>query len=319
MCIERRLAALVAVIMTVIACGGGSAAPAPRSHDGGTTEPPPLPVVAPSPLPPPKVALAWAAGAAAGSPFLPIAVAADGHGALYALDAATSRVVQLDADGRPVARWGGEGDDAGRFRFRPSHRCDDAGEPCAPEVGGGVAVDGAGRVYVADYGNHRVQVFDPAGRALAGWGREGDGPGEFRLPAGIAVDRAGRVYVTEAGNHRVQVFDGAGALLAGWGGRGAAAGRLVHPGAIAVDEQAVVYVADDEAGPRPGLRRDGSPAGRLAAGAGRRPSGRAGGGPGGRRAGRPLRRRPGGRGAEAGRGRGGWWPPGARAARGMSR
>jgi DNA-binding beta-propeller fold protein YncE len=195
-------------------------------------------------LPAPKVALAWAAGAAAGSPFLPIAIAAAGHGSLYALDAATGRVVKLDADGRPVARWGGEGDDAGRFRFRPSHRCDDAGEVCAPEVGGAIAVDGAGRVYVADYGNHRVQAFDPTGRALAGWGREGGGPGEFRLPAGIAVDRAGHVYVTDAGNHRVQVFDGAGRFLAGWGGRGTAMGRLVHPGAIAVDGRGDVYVAD---------------------------------------------------------------------------
>jgi sugar lactone lactonase YvrE len=198
-----RLAMVVAATMAAITCGGAIAAPAPRSHDGGATERPPIPLPAPRPPPPVKVALAWAVGAAAGSPFLPIAVATDGHGHLYAVDAAAGQVLKLGPDGQSIGRWGGRGDDAGRFRFRPTHRCDDSGEWCAPELGGGVAVDGQGRVYVADYGNHRVQVFDAAGRALAGWGREGGGPGEFRLPAGIAVDRAGRIYVSDTGNHRV--------------------------------------------------------------------------------------------------------------------
>jgi DNA-binding beta-propeller fold protein YncE len=107
-----------------------------------------------------------------------------------------------------------------------------------------VAVDERGRVYVADYGNHRIQVFDRAGRPLARWGREGGGPGEFGLPHGIAVDRAGRVYVGDLQDHRIQVFDGAGRCLAQWGGAGTGDGRFMWPGGLAVDDQGQVYVAD---------------------------------------------------------------------------
>jgi DNA-binding beta-propeller fold protein YncE len=175
---------------------------------------------------------------------LPVAVALDGRGRRYVVDAGHHRLRVFDRDGRFLTMWGGEGDDAGQFRFRARHRCDDAGAACAPAVGGGVAVDGQGRVYVADYGNHRVQVFDDAGRFLTAWGREGGGAGEFALPHGIAVDGAGRVYVGDLQRHRVQAFDGDGRCLAQWGGAGVAAGRFMWPGGLAVDGQGQVYVAD---------------------------------------------------------------------------
>lgn len=205
---------------------------------------PPAPVPSPSPLPPLKVELAWATETAPESPRLPIAAAVDRDGHLYALDAAGARVMKLDSGGRLMTLWGSEGSDAGQFRFRTPHACADPVRYCAPEIGGGIAVDDEGRVYVADYANHRIQVFDPAGRLLAGWGGEGGGPGQLRLPAGIAVDGPGRVYVSDLGNHRVQVFDRTGAFLTGWGWRGIVAGRFVHPSAVAVDERGHVYVAD---------------------------------------------------------------------------
>jgi DNA-binding beta-propeller fold protein YncE len=99
---------------------------------------------------------------------------------------------------------------------------------------------------VADYGNHRVQVFDRQGRWLAGWGREGSGPGEFRLPAGIAVDAEGQVWVADTGNHRIQQFDAGGRLIGQWGGLGQATGRLVHPTALVADTAGQVIVADME-------------------------------------------------------------------------
>ena len=38
----------------------------------------------------------------------------------------------------------------------------------------GIAIDGDRRVYVADSGNHRIQVFDLQGRFLRKWGTEGE-------------------------------------------------------------------------------------------------------------------------------------------------
>ncbi|MFZ1508435.1 MAG: hypothetical protein WAV74_16795, partial [Anaerolineae bacterium] len=63
----------------------------------------------------------------------------------------------------------------------------------------------AGNVYVADTGNHRVQVFTAAGVFLRTFGRLGRGQGEFYNPRSIAV-RGDRVYVADTNNSRVQVF-----------------------------------------------------------------------------------------------------------------
>jgi DNA-binding beta-propeller fold protein YncE len=174
---------------------------------------------------------------------VPIAVALDRQGRLYVVEAGAGRLHVLSTDGQPLARWGSEGSDAGQFRFRAPDRCDDLGQ-CRPVAGGGVAVDGNGRVYVADFANHRIQTFDGTGQLLAAWGRAGFGPGEFQYPAGIAVDGQGRVYVSDQENHRIQQFDSAGRFLGQWGERGFAPGRLFRPSALTVDSRGRVWVVE---------------------------------------------------------------------------
>jgi hypothetical protein len=101
----------------------------------------------------------------------------------------------------------------------------------------GIAADAAGRVVVADTGNHRLLFLrNTAGRlALERTvGRRGAGPGEFDGPTGVAIDSKGRVYVSDTGNHRVQVFDPRGEPISSFGERGVAPGRLVSPTGIAV-------------------------------------------------------------------------------------
>ncbi len=75
----------------------------------------------------------------------------------------------------------------------------------------GVAVDGAGNVYVADYVNHRIRKITTSGvvSTLAGSGTSGyaDGTGtsaHFNYPFGVAVDGAGNVYVADDVNHRIR-------------------------------------------------------------------------------------------------------------------
>ena len=115
----------------------------------------------------------------------------------------------------------------------------------------GVAVDAAGNIYVADTGNHRVQVFDANGKYLRGWGQYGSGPGEFNEPWGIAVDGEGNVYVADTWNYRVQKFDGTGKFLTMWGesgdtggDAGALPGAFYGPRAVALARDGTVLVMD---------------------------------------------------------------------------
>jgi len=60
-----------------------------------------------------------------------------------------SRVAKIDKDGNWLKSWGEPGDGPGQFKTPHS-----------------IAVDAEGRVYVADRGNRRIQVFDGEGKFL---------------------------------------------------------------------------------------------------------------------------------------------------------
>jgi DNA-binding beta-propeller fold protein YncE len=61
-------------------------------------------------------------------------------------------------------------------------------------------------VYVADFGNDRVQVFSTDGSPLGVLGSRGTGDGQFQRPAGVAVDENGGVYISDHFNDRIQKF-----------------------------------------------------------------------------------------------------------------
>lgn len=69
-----------------------------------------------------------------------------------------------------------------------------------------LTVDAEGRYYVATQPATSIQVFGPDGSFLRTDGRDGDGPGEFRMIQGIHVDRAGRLYLMDTALQRVTVF-----------------------------------------------------------------------------------------------------------------
>lgn len=115
----------------------------------------------------------------------------------------------------------------------------------------GIALDGQGNVYVADFRNYRIQKFDANGLFVTSWGAEGDYSGQFKDPCGVAVGRDGRVYVADTFNNRVQVFDGSGKYILRF-----EAGLSV-PRGLAVDRKGRILVADTGNGVVKLFSRDG--------------------------------------------------------------
>ncbi|HEX3475646.1 MAG TPA: NHL repeat-containing protein, partial [Kofleriaceae bacterium] len=124
----------------------------------------------------------------------------------------------------------------------------------------GVAVDSAGKVYIADTNNHTLRKVTVAGAVTTLAGTAGtpgglDGTGaeaRFNVPDGVAVDSAGNVYVADTGNSTIRKITPAGIVttLAGSpgvqgsaDGTGAAA-RFSAPDGVAVDSAGNLYVAE---------------------------------------------------------------------------
>jgi YYY domain-containing protein len=102
----------------------------------------------------------------------------------------------------------------------------------------GLTVDRKGNVWVADFGNARIQGFDASLRPLRAFGEKGDGAGSFNDPCGVAAGPDGLLYVADTWNHRIQVFDSEGKYLREW------QAEFFGPRGIAVGKDGAVYVTD---------------------------------------------------------------------------
>jgi hypothetical protein len=77
-----------------------------------------------------------------------------------------------------------------------------------------LAVDGEGRVYVVDSKPAVIKVFAPEGSLVRTIGREGEGPGEFRV--GFIAVRGRHVVLQDPDLGRLSVWDTSGAFLRSW-------------------------------------------------------------------------------------------------------
>jgi serine/threonine-protein kinase len=174
-------------------------------------------------------------------------VAADAAGNVYVADAGNNRIRAITPAGL-VSTFAGTGAQ-GRA---------DSPDTATFNSPLGVAVDGSGNLYVADYGNDVIRKISPAGlvSTLAGTGAVGADNGAgiaatFDLPEGVAVDASGNVYVADNGNNLIRKITPAGVVstLAGSGTAGSANGTgtsasFNSPFGVAVDAAGNVYVAD---------------------------------------------------------------------------
>ena len=132
--------------------------------------------------------------------------------------------------------------------------------------GGGVTVDSAGSLYVADAGNETIRKVTPVGTnwvvtTLAGKvGNSGsadgsNGAARFYRPVGVAVDGSGNLYVADSYNNAIRKVTPVGTnwavtTLAGKPGSAGStdgtnsAARFYWPVSVAVDGAGNLYVAD---------------------------------------------------------------------------
>ena len=132
----------------------------------------------------------------------------------------------------------------------------------------GVAVDGAGNVYIADTLNHRIRRVDGAtgvittiaGNGSLGYGGDGGPAADARLagPSGVAIAPDGGLYIADTDNRRIRKLtpseSGPGWIIStvggdgrrGKGGDGEAAdsASFVRPIAVTVDDRGNLYVTD---------------------------------------------------------------------------
>ena len=87
---------------------------------------------------------------------------------------------------------------------------DDGAESFFSVPRAGVAFGPAGQIVVLDAGNKHVRVFSESGDFVRTIGREGEGPGEFRLPASLSIDSAGTITVHDFGHRALLHFDSSG-------------------------------------------------------------------------------------------------------------
>ncbi|HWA24327.1 MAG TPA: immunoglobulin domain-containing protein [Lacunisphaera sp.] len=141
----------------------------------------------------------------------PTGVVADAAGNVYVADTTNNTIRKVTAAGGVTTLAGVAG---------VSGATDGTGGAALFNGPAGLAIDGAGNIYVADSGNSAIRKVTPAGAVttLAGLSTiagllDGTGSGAwFNQPKGVAVDGAGNVYVADTGNAAIRKITPAGAV-----------------------------------------------------------------------------------------------------------
>ena len=189
----------------------------------------------------------------------PIGLAVDNAGNLLIAD--DRRLIRKVSSDGAITTVAGNGENAFSGDGGPAT----SAQLASPE---GVAVDGAGNVFIADYANDRIRRVSADGiiTTTAGSGTPGPYPGnsgfsgdggpatsaQLTFPSGVAMDRAGNLLIADYGNNRIRKVtpDGiittiAGDGTGGYSGDGGPATKASLWGSsLAVDTAGNVYVAD---------------------------------------------------------------------------
>lgn len=145
---------------------------------------------------------------------------------------------------RYLAEYNGEFDLLGKKQARGTMLERIAGVNITPEERPrmikpyGVAIDSKGRIFVADWGQHAVVVFDLEHKIMGFRGNKA--PANLLVPIGVAVDEEDRLFVSDSKAHQITCFGPDGSVEGVFG-----AADLKRPAGLAIDNPLHrLYVAD---------------------------------------------------------------------------
>ncbi|MGB7761281.1 MAG: IPT/TIG domain-containing protein [Bryobacteraceae bacterium] len=199
-------------------------------------------------------------GPATSAQLVPTSVAVDSAGDLLVGDVSYSSGVIRKVSNGVITTVAGGGTGC-------TQQTDTVGDGCPATSAAlnspqGVAVDSAGNLYIADFGNNRVRkvsngvIATVAGTGTAGY--NGDNvtatSAKLYMPWGVAVDSAGNLYIADSVNGRIRkVSNGVITTVAGNGTYGvsgdngpATSAGLDGPTGVAVDSAGNLYIVDYE-------------------------------------------------------------------------
>ena len=153
----------------------------------------------------------------------------DIYGNAYFLDAAKNTLTLVSKDGSVVREVGGPGWGDGQFD-----------RPAAVWARNGIDV------FVADYGNHRIQRFDRGLNFVSSLStRDSDNPDErFGYPIDVALSRFGELFICDRENTRIAKVNTSSQVELTFGGFGAGKGRLQDPSQLEIGPKDLIYILD---------------------------------------------------------------------------
>jgi len=153
----------------------------------------------------------------------------DINGRICLLDEEKSTITLLSRDGSKAGEVGGTGWENNQFD--------------APR---GLWARNSIDIFVADYGNHRIQRFDRNLNYVSSLHtRDSANPDErFGYPSDVALSRQGDLYVCDTENSRILKVSGLSRVERSFGGFDAGRGRLVRPRQVEIGPGDRVYVLD---------------------------------------------------------------------------
>ena len=115
----------------------------------------------------------------------------------------------------------------------------------------GIFVDDNRTLYIADYGNHRIQMWKYgalSGSTVAGTGTSGPSLTQLDNPSAVVVDTNGYMYIVDTENERILRWppnSTSGVCIAACTGTsGTSTNKLNWPSALAFDSDGSLYVCD---------------------------------------------------------------------------